>query len=451
MASAGNGAPDGRQAERGCDGSADDEEEEESKRAQWFGAAGLSWRRLARGVLLFTCSNAIFWFVALSSWRVYYLITLAFLALVMVQIVKEFALSRARGAQLWRSLSKSWEVIDTKQESRSGEMHILSEFWKSCSLFFQEMSSFKHQNPGKFCLLVCSLCTFCAILGRYIPGIIISYVALLCAFLWPIISSQEFSRALHSKMEPIIQKLDFGIFQKSSKTQEKQHLGFIDDNSEADISAFCPMLNPLTSGKELSVSDTEVSEPSWTDNGTFNLSEGHTPQTENSDDLDRPSDTDEVFTCGLSEFPSLENGAGTNGDDDELSIGFPASPVQPVNYRQQLSSTIKEQFSLSLTGGHTVDLVSTMAEKVIVTAVTAAINEQLQGLQSEQPSRPPHPGDLFGDDSDSEDADDFELLDQSELEQAESDMGLTQGQKKSEEDNKKAKSSGFLSSLLGGH
>lgn len=35
--------------------------------------------------------------------------------------------------------------------------------------------------------------------------------------------------------------------------------------------------------KELSISDTEVSEVTWTDNGTFNLSEGHTPQTENSD------------------------------------------------------------------------------------------------------------------------------------------------------------------------
>lgn len=33
----------------------------------------------------------------------------------------------------------------------------------------------------------------------------------------------------------------------------------------------------------MSVSDTEVSDVTWTDNGTFNLSEGHTPQTENSD------------------------------------------------------------------------------------------------------------------------------------------------------------------------
>lgn len=68
------------------------------------------------------------------------------------------------------------------------------------------------------------------------------------------------------------------------------------------------------------MSDTDVSEVSWTDNGTFNLSEGYTPQTDTSDDLDRPSE--EVFSRDLSDFPSLENGMGTN-DEDELSLGLP--------------------------------------------------------------------------------------------------------------------------------
>lgn len=35
----------------------------------------------------------------------------------------------------------------------------------------------------------------------------------------------------------------------------------------------------------MSVSDTDVSEVSWTDNGTFNLSEGNTPQTDTSDGM----------------------------------------------------------------------------------------------------------------------------------------------------------------------
>lgn len=43
-----------------------------------------------------------------------------------------------------------------------------------------------------------------------------------------------------------------------------------------------------TAAKELSVSDTDVSEISWTDNGTFNLSEGYTPQTDTSDGMLTP-------------------------------------------------------------------------------------------------------------------------------------------------------------------
>lgn len=56
----------------------------------------------------------------------------------------------------------------------------------------------------------------------------------------------------------------------------------------------------------MSVSDTEASELTWTDNGTFNLSEGHTPQTENSEG---------TFAYVGGCFCRLH--VGTNGPQDE--------------------------------------------------------------------------------------------------------------------------------------
>lgn len=48
--------------------------------------------------------------------------------------------------------------------------------------------------------------------------------------------------------------------------------------------ALLPLLQlDSTVCREMSVSDTDASDVTWTDNGTFNLSEGHTPQTENSE------------------------------------------------------------------------------------------------------------------------------------------------------------------------
>lgn len=53
-------------------------------------------------------------------------------------------------------------------------------------------------------------------------------------------------------------------------------------NSKCAVVFFCPPQLDSTACKEMSVSDTDASDVTWTD-GTFNLSEGHTPQTENSE------------------------------------------------------------------------------------------------------------------------------------------------------------------------
>uniref|UniRef100_A0A8P4KSF3 Reticulophagy regulator 1 n=1 Tax=Dicentrarchus labrax TaxID=13489 RepID=A0A8P4KSF3_DICLA len=346
----------------------------------------------------------------------------------------------------------SWEIIDSGQDSRSGTGPQLSD---SLKLFLQETSAFKQQNPGKFCLLVCSLCTFFAVLGRYIPGIVISYILVLGVFLWPLISSHEVGLWL----EPVLQKLDFGIgefLQKIKENHEKRMMQAQTEKEgiESDLSSMFPKLDS-TVCKEMSVSDTEVSDVTWTDNGTFNLSEGHTPQTENSEDLDR----EEAFTGGLPEFPSLDNGATTNGDDDDdLSLGLPSPQPQP-------QKSIKSKHTPSLYKDQPTDkaleLVNQMAGDVIAAAVTAAIQERIEaavGLtalsEDLERSRLPESSRLLelAEESDSE-VEDFELLDQSELEQLEGELGLGEKKVQAKEEAKSDQpaSSGFFSKLLRRH
>ncbi|XP_011802846.1 PREDICTED: protein FAM134B isoform X3 [Colobus angolensis palliatus] len=319
------------------------------------------------------------------------------------------------------------------------------------SIFLQEMSLFKQQSPGKFCLLVCSVCTFFTILGSYIPGVILSYLLLLCAFLCPLFKCNDIGQKIYSKIKSVLLKLDFGIGEyinqkkreRSEADKEKSHK----DDSELDFSALCPKISLTVAAKELSVSDTDVSEVSWTDNGTFNLSEGYTPQTDTSDDLDRPSE--EVFSRDLSDFPSLDNGMGTN-DEDELSLGL---PTELKRKKEQLDSGHRPSketqsaagLTLPLNSDQTFHLMSNLAGDVITAAVTAAIKDQLEGVQQALSQAAPIPEE----DTDTEEGDDFELLDQSELDQIESELGLTQDQEAEAQQNKK--SSGFLSNLLGGH
>ncbi|KAI6074900.1 Reticulophagy receptor FAM134B isoform X1 [Aix galericulata] len=316
------------------------------------------------------------------------------------------------------SFMKCWEVISSRQDYRLRINQCISETLMNLFVFLQEMSHFKEQNPGK---------------------------------------CNEFGQKLCNKIKSVLMKLDFGIVeyinQKKKERSETAKTKPTEDDSELDISALCPKVSPAVVAKELSVSDTDVSEVSWTDNGTFNLSEGYSPQTDTSDDFDRPSDHEEAFARDLAEFPSLENGAGTN-DDDDSSIGM---PIQEKRKKEQTyfkmdhsSRQSKERpstagLSLPLTSDQTFNLMSGIAGDVIAAAVSAAIKDQLQSVQQ----APSHAVPSLSEETDTEEADDFELLDQSELEQIEKELGLSQGQEA--ESQEKKKSSGFLSNLLGNH
>ncbi|XP_053102808.1 reticulophagy regulator 1 isoform X2 [Hemicordylus capensis] len=347
--------------------------------------------------------------------------------------------------------SKSWEVIDSKSEYRLWLNQCIEEAMMSFAVFLQEMSHFKEQNPGKFCLLVCSVCTFFTILGSYIPGVVLSYLLLLCAFLCPLFKRNEFGQKVYSNIKSFLLKLDFGIGDyinlKLKERAEMIKTKLTEDDSELDISALCPKVSSTTVAREMSVSDTDVSEVSWTDNGTFNLSEGNTPQTDTSDDFDRPSDHEEAFARDLAEFPSVENGAGTN-DEDDSSIGIPVHQERRKDHLPTTSDQFSRQekeghsaagLSLPLINDQAFNLVRAIAGDVVTSVVSAAVRDQLQSMQADP---------ALSEETDTEEGDDFELLDQSELEQMESELGLTKG--KAAEPQEK-KSSSFLSNLLGGH
>lgn len=405
----------------------------------------ITWRRPLHSVAVFIGCNVLFWFLALSPWRIYHLLSLILLGLLLVQIIKHFLLSRNTGAQLWRGIVKRWEAVNSSSECKPELGQCMEESWSSYSTFFQELSLFKRQNPGKFCLLACSVCSFLVILGSYIPGVVLSYVILLCAFVCPLLKCNEIGQKAYSKLKPVLQKLDFGLQSYISqwmKARSKKLEKFPEENSEVDLSALYPQITPGTLVKELSISDTEPSELSWTENGTFNLSEGYTPQTDTSDDLDRPSDQEEGFTSGLAEFPSLENGSQSN--DEDSSIGLPVIPKSrhKDSQKAQAEKSSVTPLSLLLGSEQPYHLVSGVASEVITAAVSAAITDQLQSVFLS--SQTPAPTSI--EDTDTEEADDFELLDQSELEEIEEEVGHSSSQ-----DSESKKPSGFLSSLLGGH
>lgn len=170
-------------------------------------------------------------------------------------------------------------------------------------------------------------------------------------------------------------------------------------------------------------------------------------------DLDR----EEAFTGGLTEFPSLDNGTTTNGDeDDDHSLGLfssPPQPEEPVQFKNTPAPHKDQPTDRAL------ELVTQIAGDVITATVTAAIQEKIDAavglvtVGETAVSKLPGSSRLLelAEESDSE-VEDFELLDQSELERLEGELGLEGGAVQAQEAGQApAPSSGFLSKLLRRH
>lgn len=172
--------------------------------------------------------------------------------------------------------------------------------------------------------------------------------------------------------------------------------------------------------KELTISDSEHSdaEVSYTENGMFNLSRGQTPLTEGSEDLDGHSDPEESFARDLPDFPSINPEAAGIEDEDDTSIGIPSLAYRPQGTEDLQLPYEQEEFG-------TLPSVQNLTNNITGFVTRGMIQLALSGATQPGPSRSTNPQrgakthlraaslDL---DTDAE-GDDFELLDQSELNQ----------------------------------
>lgn len=242
------------------------------------------------------------------------------------------------------------------------------------------------------------------------------------------------------------------------------------------------------------MSDSEHSdaEVSFTENGTFNLSRGQTPLTEGSEggdggiggrsslvifscvldfsvfcsvcwsDLDRHSDAEESFAQDLADFPSINPDATLMDDDDDTSIGLPSlGPSGLAGHRASVldveshldSDQDDLESELSFGGRPAVsdfsgELAGAIASNMIQAALRGAMQPRPPAAQRRE--LPPRAAaqrshrKFSGSELDTDlDGEDFEMLDQAELNQMDPFGGGGAGRQG------EGQGSHFLSSLLG--
>ncbi|XP_008047016.2 protein FAM134C isoform X2 [Carlito syrichta] len=263
-------------------------------------------------------------------------------------------------------------------------------------------------------------------------------IKVVTVMMWPLAVYHRLWDRAYVRLKPALQRLDFSVRgYMMSKQRERQlrrralHPERTTDNhsdSEEELAAFCPQLDDSTVARELTITDSEHSdaEVSCTDNGTFNLSRGQTPLTEGSEDLDGHSDPEESFARDLPDFPSINVDAVGLDDEDDTSIGMPSlmyrSPLGAVEPQAPPASQDEAALPELLLGALPVgsNLTSNLASLVSQGMIQLALSGASQPGPSGPPPRRATRGFLQSPSSDLDtdaEGDDFELLDQSELNQ----------------------------------
>ncbi|XP_043910640.1 reticulophagy regulator 3 [Protopterus annectens] len=401
----------------------------------------LVWEKPVHSVLIHLVVNVVFWFFALTSLRLLFVLAFGLIIVVCIDQWKNRIWPEIRVYRPLEYDSESWGFVHPKLLSLPELCHYIAEGWIYVADFLGNLLLFKKHNPGKFCLLVCGVLTFLAVLGRYIPGLLLSYLLLLLVLLLPLAVYHKLGQRLYSKLEPTLLRLDFSVKgYMMSKQKERQmgrgilHRGPIDNesDSEEELAAFCPKLDDSVVAKELTISDSEHSdaEVSYTDNGTFNLSRGQTPLTEGSEDFDRHSDPEESFARDLPDFPSINPDVAGIDDDDDTSIGIPTTSYRTLGHDETSlydQEEIDEELSLSsmpgfhnFTNNPELDIAGMVTRGMIQLALSKS-NQQAQtrthGHQRGEQTYSRNSNSEM--DTDAE-GDDFEVLDQSELSQIDS-------------------------------
>ncbi|XP_007908303.1 reticulophagy regulator 2 [Callorhinchus milii] len=437
----------------------------------------LVWERPAHSGLMLASLSGLFWLFSSTSLRPIFLISSSLLGILLLERWKNQLLPEVTVQHSEDPESDSDGSSVHPRLLRLPELcHCLAESWVAFKLYLQEVAEYKRQNPGQFCLKMCVGSAAMAGIGHYIPGIMISYIFILSVLLWPLVVYHELIQKMYTGIEPVLMKLDYsmkGGTQHPQRERKKKRdrksessdepTAETESESEAELSCFNSKADPKTTALALAITDSELSdeEASILESGGFTVSRGTTPQlTDVSEDLDQQSvhsEPEEAFAKDLPEFPSVEDFAVKEsevaGEEETPDRSAATAAREPLSFIQTLTSPlhfVNTHFNGSVEAasgapkspGQAGMTLEAFSEEIVSSAISSVVQNALSALLST-------PGDGEGGVEESEflpteqsplletelreteeEVDDFELLDQGELDQMDTELGLTEQQER---------------------
>ncbi|CAI9728269.1 Hypothetical predicted protein [Octopus vulgaris] len=418
----------------------------------------LIWEKPRWAIVWLCLIHLLFWF--------FYNIPLNFYSFCCCSVIVLFILDLLIN-KIWKKITSVFLRIRTRFCNRfkikvpesqvSVQSHLLT-VPELCQHFNQSMSciqstlrrwlNFRREHPLRFCLTNTYICMNLAIVGCYVPGIIVSYIIGIIFLLCPPVIYYRVPQRFRQKLEPVTSRIMyvmsfFSIFWTiirairgdgcTTENEINSHVGLPSD--EIKISDLYPEADPTA----LSTTATESEGERTPDHLTPALSENHS--IENSDD-DHETDIEQDLAEGLGEeMPSFDDHT-----DDELLDNKSSDVIQFVPTHFDSDSDDGEFGLDTRTGGtsqkdNSVNIERDIAENIVAQAMGSMMKMALKGLSNPEALGPdqqmsdeenelheyetatvkrrrkvrPTATQDYTEHSDTELADDFEFLDSTEL------------------------------------
>ncbi|XP_045710914.1 reticulophagy regulator 2 isoform X2 [Phyllostomus hastatus] len=400
----------------------------------------LVWEKPLHSLITAAALNGLFWLLSSSSLRPIFLLSISLLAYFLLDLWQPRFLPDIAAS------SPEEPHSDSEGAGSGARPHLLSvpelcrylaESWLTFQIHLQELLQYKRQNPAQFCARVCSGCAVLAVLGHYVPGIMISYIVLLSILLWPLVVYHELIQRMYTRLEPLLMQLDYSMKAEADTLHHKhdkrkrqgknapsgsdEPLAETESESEAELAGFSPVVDVKKTALALAITDSELSdeEASILESGGFSVSRATTPQlTDVSEDLDQQSLPSEPEEAGSRE---LGEGEETELAPPEDLLGPPqALSRQDLDLEEEEEMAAKETLLRLSSPLHFVNThfngAGSPTEEV---KLSPGGPVETLSPEADSPQPPPVP-----EEEEALTTEDFELLDQGELEQLNAELGL---------------------------
>lgn len=272
----------------------------------------LVWEKPRHSIVMLIAVNFLFWLSTSTNYKFLFLVSTTTMVLIFIDTWVN---------KIWPEIkvpvpedSDAWTPVHPRLLSGPELSHSVAEILIRINNSCTGMWKMRKEKPFRFCLLLSAVFVCLAVIGHYLPGVMILYVLVMGILLWPAVEYHSLLQKFYTKLEPIFMRLDYRMKIRSWTSNKAKKKGVQNDGNEVETESddeFAPSSDPLTiAALARAVTDSEE-EPSPSPE---QLTPGMLTPGLASEHGSR-SDYEDEFMEGLGEFPSIHEQESLMSDE----------------------------------------------------------------------------------------------------------------------------------------